>query len=244
MEDKLTYLLIGAAITLIIGAVNAWFKKKSERREKMNSSLFFLLEIHHFLHSLKHLYDEDFSLKMVNKIKQEHDDEDLDSKVLLPFLRAGMACTVNSSFVSTPDFKKTYYEAIQKLAEIEPVLAFEISSKDQIITSVNTIHLLLKKASPETEEVLMNILASQMFSEAIDSLNYDIQILSKKAGFKTHYTVKEKLRAVNSKFKSLTNEEFEQFYEDNLLPMIDKFKQSVALDTAPKEEVTVTATVS
>jgi hypothetical protein len=160
----------------LLGQAEHWFTEHRERRKALSRALADLLEIRHQLIAME------FVLGEIGKFGQ------------IPPQAASQFRLFSESLL--PDWNelhRRFDESVTVVASLDPLLGFQLRSKDFIRPVFQRLHLVIVQGDPQAAMIGQAVTQS-LFGEAEAALNDAILKVSRKRGPVTWYRVRRSLR--------------------------------------------------
>jgi hypothetical protein len=232
--DKLIWGFIFSAIGIVFGwtlnQLGQWFRGRQEDKKNLKFVLFNLLETYFiFVRSDLEKFAKKIADKVHAKIPKEQQTEEgrkfmqtLYSSVLMNYLK--------------PDLKKdlkivqeNYYNSIKTLATIDPLTAYYLSGKSNILELFDTIQGLfdsVKEQYPaehseieKSTQQAMEIIKPDLFHSTLSDLEKDIRTVAWKISPWTWYGSTKAINRVKTNADKTIDKEIDKFL-DKLTPLL------------------------
>lgn len=221
--------LIGVALGWILAEGGKIFADKRQDKRKLKKLLFFLLELRfHFAKELNLELELDKYLvilenKLITKlgINKNGPELDFESNIWKPFIKELVSKNLSqdNQFEYLAD---NIDKILIELAEIYPILAYELIGQHNIKERINKIDGLINGAKSITDEIPFDIkqwINPKLTKELLENLDRSIKKISKKIGIETWHMTHSKIKNMRSDydvqdFDNLINEYLDEVIEN------------------------------
>jgi hypothetical protein len=195
---------LGGAASALIAAFSYWAKTRHERRRATRRILFYLLELHHVAHRVRaasrgfrseflHVFGA--AIQARGFVFNESETAAVLKQaepVLAAFGRKQLEATV-------ADSSEAFTNALADLSKEDPVLAFRLRGRDQLMLMPQKLESLLAQHTTPSNSTAPNVRDSTVFDEflagmAIEDLELAIRAVARTCDFVTHLRVTLLLR--------------------------------------------------
>ena len=221
--------IIGIVLGWILNQLSQWFRVRKDDKRKVKLVLFNLLETYFlFSRSDTDKYFDYYKKCFLSKVPKE-----IRSVVKQQF-ESAIDLNLIPNFI-TPDLieeskkvRSSYESSINSLAEIDPILAYYLNGKTDILERFDKIEGWLDSISPNNEieeehfntgvDKAMNIIKPDLVEETIDDLKRDVLKVAWKINpvvwFKARKALKRLERNANESIKKQINELVEKMVKE------------------------------
>lgn len=209
---------------VIIGSLlTFWVKTFSDNKvdkRKLNGLLYFLLQLRYFL-SLQQKAWEDAITKKVDEIKTKIPQvrtPETDNKIMDILKHASSVANVHSKdSVSIEYFENNIEAKLLELAEIDPILAYEISEnhkiKDKLRFFENYSNGIIAM-EPESENFMNEYLKPKIINAILEDIDESISTVAKRISRKTLKESIEKIALLKDTYKPKDFKEIDDIFRN------------------------------
>lgn len=226
MESQFVVAIASALAGGTISAIAFYFRRRRERSELINVSLFHLLDVWRLLSVTCFFQSEVFSKTLGAALRSRFPAEKVTEKEEATFAswgRKALHLVLGASVDKEKPISHIYEETIINLAPIYPVTAFELKVN---VFLVNYMHMAEKIFSEDpmvTEKGLdFSGFKSAMYEEALSQLEGDIRKLALTSSFASWWAARQYIRGVRQRLSGPPDEAVDLVIEHIFVPIIDK----------------------
>lgn len=219
MDVEILSVVVGAAIGGVISAVSFHYKSRIEIRQKVNKALFHLLEIWSVIGITKIMSSELYAKKIVKELQVAFPKENIDEDSTV-FLSKAMelALPVMIDAVSGgTDYLAKYTEAIQCLAPIYPVQAYELNKNQILIKYLAGIDLLFsKQRASEQDNNLLKIIKGYTHNTAFEDFEENLKELANQSSVMCGIKVRRHIKKIKNRVNNIPDELIREFIDETV----------------------------
>jgi len=195
--------VFGVVVGWLLYEISFWWRTRHEDKKKLKEILYNLLEVFNITYKLNNM--EPAIKAIIREITQKL-PQDCQAEEAKKMLQGPLINVLNEKVFPFlyNDFDKAikkYDESIKSLANIDPILAYQLSGKSSLTESFNLIKDFINnifKNYPienikEFEKEASKTFHPLIFKKLLDDLEGDIKIISKKIGVTTWYKLRKHL---------------------------------------------------
>lgn len=218
-------------IGIIVGwALTQWSnlsKVQRENKSNLKLVLFNLLEVHHVINTTDEnkfikIMSENIFKKFLPKEEYSKLSEDVIKQSFGDFIKKSIFPHLNKRL---PQIKKDYEESLETIKKIDPILAFKLSGKTEIIDYLDNLSLMMKPLESnegdrlETKR-LLNKLSPNLRRKMLESFEENIKTVAYKINLRTWFKVKNRLS--KSEITNIEESEIMEIFGDLFKPQEKK----------------------
>lgn len=218
MDIELLSVIVGAALGAVISSVSYLLKANSHKKEKINRTLFHLLQIWSLIGITKTLQGESFHNTLVDQFRKVFPKEKISNDEVNK-IKAGLHDAVLLVHSKTPissDYLEKYLESINELAPILPLHAYQLEKNKLLIKFLEGIDDIAGKEASDTDQDVLSRIKHYLYSDAFVEFEKDLKALAKKAGYFNF----RKMTTFLDNRKSILNESQETQIREYLVTVI------------------------
>lgn len=226
-----TFSAIGIAFGWVLNQLSQWFRTRQEDKKNLKVVLFNLLETYFiFIRSDFDKYIQKITDKVLSKMPTDQQTEEskafmnnLYSSILINHLKPELISQMKSIQVN-------YKDSIKTLSAIDPLTAYYLSGKTNILETFDTIQNMFDNVKSQfpsehneiqaSANMVMDILKPDIFKDSLNDLEKEIKSIALKINpflwFKSIRAIKRLKRNINQKLDNDLDELFEK-----LSPLVD-----------------------
>lgn len=225
MDIKIIAVIIGALLGGAISATSFYFKNRREVREKINESLFQLLEVWSLIAMIKVIGTEKSHSMLIGRVKAKFPHENIgegEEKSIkegmikaLPLLTGMKEDSFESRFI------EKYKVSINELAKVYPLLAFKLNRNQLLIQFLGALDK-LASSSPmnEADIVILENIREFMLSESLEELEADLIVLASSSSYRNKKETKQQINRLKFRLDRMPSEIFDAYIEKVIGPAI------------------------
>lgn len=230
MEEKIILIIAGAVVGGAVSSIGFLLKKQREEREKINESLFHLLEIWFVIRTMYACNSSKVIKSLFKKLKYIFPEGKIEASEVASF-KAGFQSVVNI-FLGLDTQKlhgellDKYLTSVRELAKIYPMLAFQLNHNKGLILYLNFIDELFNDDSlnGSSDALVLANMREFMIGEAVEQLETDLMTLSAASGYKN----KKRMRRKINRFREKINKELSEIDLDEIMDKIMPFLRQIS----------------
>jgi len=224
MDVKITSVIIGVFLGSLLSWIGYFFKTRAETKAKVNTALFHLLEIWSVIGVAKIINEDKFSEKLISEIKESFPKENITPEIeayIKNGLEQSMPIWLGVKPGTEPKYLSKYIEAINELAPVYPIYAYELNKNKMVINFLQSFELLFKgKEVAEHEKPALKNIKAFLSNDAFNEFQTDLQELSKKSGIVNYWKVHKHIKKINKKLNTIPKQYFKEYIEKVIAPII------------------------
>lgn len=238
MDGKILSVILGALIGGFISFISFYYKSRIEVRSKVNSTLFHLLEIWSLIGMTKACHSNEFSLKMIERLRSKFPKENIGKDVekqLQEGIKMALPLVIQSQ-VDGNDYLEKYTKAVNDLAPIFPLQAYQLNKNTMLMKYLNGIDsLMANEGISESDEDALKSVKYYLNKEAFDEFETDLKALSKKTGFISSRNVIKFIDQVKGRVDDFPDDVFDGYIDAVISPLVQDHydKQGVKNPNVP-----------
>ncbi|TKB51947.1 hypothetical protein [Ferrimonas aestuarii] len=234
MDIKILSVILGAVLGGLISSTGYLFREKRELKEKVNESLFQLLDVWSLVAMLKFSNSDSFLNQLIEEIKIRFPAESIEDKEK-KLIKQGMVKSIPMMMGNRESLDghslKAYKSSVKELAGIYPMLAFDLNKNDMLINLLSYIDTIAsEKISSDEEEALLSNVKGFMFNEALNDLEVGLLKLAKLSGRSTTKDVGHRIARINKRFGKLPSSAFDEYIENVIAPLVQHHYNSLGIE--------------
>tara|TARA_Y100000296_G_C5176296_1_gene260278 strand:+ start:486 stop:1205 length:720 start_codon:yes stop_codon:yes gene_type:complete len=225
MDVKIIAVVVGALLGGAISTAGFYFKNRKEVKEKINESLFQLLEVWSLLAMIRVISSDKFYSVLIDRIKAHFPHEKIDeneSELIkegmikaLPLLTGMEAGGFDSSFLHK------YKSSVNELAKIYPLLAFELDRNQMLINILGSIDKLASEPlKSEGEIAMLGSIRELMLGESFEGFESDLIALASSSGYRNKKKTKLQIYKIKSRLTRMPSDVFDAYIEKVIAPAV------------------------
>ncbi|USD64103.1 hypothetical protein [Vibrio sp. SCSIO 43136] len=212
--------VIGILLGAVISFISFQYKERKSCRERLNKSLFNLLSVWASIVVNSTIHSDLLKDALVNALKRKFPNERMPDNFtdeLAKGLR-GMFPVVDQH-----ELYNKYHASVESLAEIDPLLAFQLSNNKFLIDYLKTLHeFSIKEESDEKSGVFLDSFSSFAYKESMLEFEKDLLKLSRLLGKKQECEVKERIANKKKKMTKIPDADMDEYVSQVFDPAIKK----------------------
>lgn len=234
MDVKIIAVVVGVLLGGAISTVSFYFKNRKEIREKVNESLFQLLDVWTLIAMIKVTGSEKFQSTLIDRIKQQfpHEMVGENEKSLI---KEGMVKALplltgieSSSFGS--QFLTKYKASVNELAKIYPLLAFDLNRNQMLIQFLGALDKLASETPVNEKDIaVLNCAREFLLDESFEDLERDLIRLASSSGYRNKKETKHHIKSMKNKLSSMPSDIFDTYIDKVISPAIQSHYDSLGI---------------
>ena len=224
MDVKIVSVIIGALLGSGLSAIGFYFKSRREVKEKINQSLFQLLEVWSLIAIVKVTSSDKFHTKLLGEIKDKFPHENItenDKKLLKEGMVKAMPMIAGVDAKLDGQFLIKYKTSVNELAKIYPLLAFDLNRNQMLIQFLGAIDkLVVDSPISDKEEAQLANMRNLMIEETFRDLEKDLLTLSSFSGYGNKTKTKSHINRIKNRLDSMPSDVFDEYIEKVISPAI------------------------
>ncbi|WP_297810732.1 hypothetical protein [uncultured Methylophaga sp.] len=184
MDIELLSVIVGAVLGAVISSVSYILKANSYKAEKINRTLFHLLEIWSLIGITKTLQGEDFHNTLVDQLRKAFPGEKISTDEVNK-LKDGLhdaALVVHANKPISSEYLEKYLDSINDLAPILPLHAYQLGKNKSLIKFLEGIDDMFGEEVSDSDQVVISRMKNFLYNDAFDEFEKDLKLLAKKTG--------------------------------------------------------------
>ncbi|HFQ4946524.1 TPA: hypothetical protein ACGUVO_004617 [Vibrio vulnificus] len=212
--------VIGILLGAVISFISFQYKERKSNRERLNKSLFNLLSVWSSVVVNSAIHSDLIKDAVVNALKRKYPHEripDNFSEELDKEMR-GLFPVVNHH-----ELYEKYHTSVESLAEIDPLLAFQLSTNKYLIDYLKKLHEY--SALDKTDEnsgVFLDSFTSFAYKESVQEFENDLIKLSQLLGKKQVREVKKRIERRKQKMAKVLDADMDEYVNQVFEPALKK----------------------
>lgn len=228
MDVKVLAVIIGALLGGAISAASFYFRNRREVREKVNESLFQLLEVWSLIAMIRVVGSKKFHSMLVSRIKDkfpyenvgENEEKSIRDGMIkaLPFLTGMGEGRFDSRFINK------YKKSVNELAKIYPLLAFNLNRNQMLIQFLGAFDKLASSLpTSESDMAILENARNFMLSESFEELESDLIVLASSSGYRNKKETKLYIKRIKNRLDGMPQEIFDAYIENVISPAVQAY---------------------
>ncbi|WMN59946.1 hypothetical protein NI389_00510 [Pseudoalteromonas xiamenensis] len=233
MDIKIISVIVGAILGGLISSAGFLLRTKREIKEKVNESLFQLLEVWSLVAMLKFSNSDSFSKQLVEEIKVRFPAENIgenEKDIIMQGMVKSIPMMMGNRESLDGHSLEAYKSSVKELAKIYPMLAFDLNKNDMLINLLSYIDTIASDQISSSEEALLSNMKAFMFTEALSDLESGLLELSKLSGKKTKKDVEQRIARINKRLEKLPSSAFDEYIDSVIAPLVQHHYDSLGLE--------------
>jgi len=225
MDVKIIAVIVGALLGGTISTASFYFKNRKEVKEKVNESLFQLLEVWTIIAIIRVSSSEKFHEILVSRMRERFPHEKIGEKEeaqlkegmiqALPLLTGMKTNNIDRGFL------EKYKTSVSDLAKIYPLLAFGLSRNQMLIEFLGSLDKLASESPvSETDVAILNNVRELMLGESFKDLEVDLIKLASASGFRNKRETKSHIARLKGRLSSMPSDTFDEYIDNVIAPVI------------------------
>lgn len=234
MEEKLIPLAIGTLLGGLIGVFSLHYKLRVETKGKINIALFHLLEVWSLLGTVSAAQSEIFFNKLFEQFKLRFPKENL-TEADMENMKIGAAKVVpvlmGAQSLGDDFYLDKYTAAVNDLAEIYPVQAFELNRNQALIRFLKGMDsFLITEEITESDRILVEGMTNLFQGDSLVEFENDLISLSKKSGLGNQIAVRRYVNRVKNRIQNIPESVFSEYIERVFAPMVQAHYDGLGIE--------------
>ncbi|MBO0215749.1 hypothetical protein J0676_19775 [Vibrio sp. Vb2880] len=218
--------VIGILLGSVISFISFQYKERKSSRERLNKSLFNLLSVWSSVVVNSAIHSDLIKDAVVNALKRKYPNENIPdnfSDELAKSMR-GMFPVNNHH-----ELYEKYHTSVESLAEIDPLLAFQLSNNKFLIDYLKKLHeySTLEQAN-ENDGVFLDSFTNFAYKESMQEFENDLIKLSLLLGKKQVQEVKKRIERKKQKMAKIPDADMDEYIDQVLEPALKKIAGKIA----------------
>ncbi len=234
MDVKIVSIIIGALLGSGLSAIGFYFKSRREVKEKINESLFQLLEVWSLIAMVKVTSSDKFHTKLLDAIKDKFPHENItqnDKKLLKEGVVKAMPMLTGADANLDGQFLMKYKTSVNELAKIYPLLAFDLNRNQMLIQFLGALDKLVADSPiSDKEEAQLANMRSFMIEETFGDLEKDLLTLSSASGYRNKTKTKSHINRIKNRLESMPSDVFDEYIEKVISPAIQAHYDNLGME--------------
>lgn len=225
MNFEIVTVVLGALLGALISLISFTYKSRLEIKMKVNATMFHLLEIWSLIGMTRVLQGEEFSVKLISRIKFRFPEENI-SKEAEDAIIAGMQGAIPllvESQQGGEDYLASYSSAVSDLAPIYPIHAYQLNKNQMLIRYLKGVDSMMTNLEvTEVDKIMVSRVKQYANKEAFDEFEKDLKDLSKKTGFLSSREFVKFIDKIKNKVNDIPDDVFDTFIDTVLAPAVQE----------------------
>ena len=240
MDVKIIAVVVGALLGGAISTASFYLKNRKEVKEKINESLFHLLEVWSLLAIIRVSSSDKFHSVLVDRIKERFPHEKIgeNEKALIKegMIKALPLLTGMESSDFDNSFLIKYKSSVNELAKLYPLLAFDLNRNQMVINFLGSLDKLASE-SPlnEVDSAMLDSSREIMLGKSFENLESDLITLASSSGYRNKKETKLYIGKTKSRLKNIPSDIFDAYIEKVIGPAIQAHYDNPGIKTPNTE---------
>lgn len=212
--------VVGILLGAVISFVSFQYKERKSNRERLNKSLFNLLSVWSSVVVNSAIYSDLIKDSLIDALKRKFPNEVIPNN-FEDELATGMRGMFPVS--NNKELYEKYHTSIESLAEIDPILAFHLSSNKFLVDYIKKLHELpLLENTDENDGIFLDSFTRFAYQESMRDFESDLIKLSRLLGKKQEQEVKDRIERTKRKMAKIPEEDMDEYLSQVIVPALNK----------------------
>ncbi|WP_274882984.1 hypothetical protein [Vibrio harveyi] len=211
---------LGAFLGSLISFIAFHYKERKAEKEKLNHSLFRLLSVWQNLSMSQFIVSDSYAEAIVAGLKRKYPNEVIPDNLAAEMSKGIMEC---APIGKQSELYDKYHDSIESLAQIDPILAFKLSTNRVLVEYLKLLHDI--PADNVEAQAFLSSFKSFTNKESLADLEQDLLIISKRISRITAKEVKQKIEKIRKRMLSIPESDIDQYINLVIDPAIKKATQ-------------------
>ena len=224
MDVKITSVIIGVFLGSLLSWIGHIFKSRTETRAKVNTALFHLLEIWSVIGAAKIINEDKFADELIKEIKKSFPKENITPEIEAEIkngLEQSMPIWLGVKPGTEPKYLNKYIDAINELAPVYPLYAYELNKNQMVINFLEGFELLFKGMEvTEHEKSALKNMKAFLSNDAFSEFQTDLRELSIKSGIFNYWRVRKHIEKINRRLNTIPKKPLKDYIDKVIAPII------------------------
>ena len=231
MDTQITSVIIGALLGGAISSLSFFLKNKRETKEKINESLFQLLEVWSIITMIKVTHSDKFHTILIERIKEKFPNENIDDTTE-NLLRKEIVKSLPTLTGLNGNFLEKYLASVHDLAKIHPLLAFELKQNQMLIRLLGELDKLFDgiDEGDEIKEMILPHIRELFLNESFTELESDLITLASKSGYKNKAKTKKYVDIIRNRLDEIPSDIFDEYIAKVISPAVQQYYDSHGIE--------------
>lgn len=214
--------MLGAFLGSLVSFIAFHYKERKAEKEKLNQSLFRLLSVWQNLSMSQFIASELYAEAIVAGLKRKYPNEVIPDNLAVEMSKGIMEYV---PIGKQSELYDKYHDSIESLAQIDPILAFKLSTNRLLIEYLKILHD-IPAGSAEAQAFLSSF---KLFTnkESLTDLEQDLVVISKRVSRVTAKEVKQKINKIQERMLNIPDSDIDEYINLVIEPAIKKAKQQI-----------------
>lgn len=212
--------VVGVLLGAVISFISFQYKERKSNRERLNKSLFNLLSVWSSVVVNSAIHSDLIKDAVVDALKRKFPHEKIPDNFAEDLAKGmrGMLPIVNQH-----ELYEKYHTSVESLAEIDPLLAFQLSSNKNLIDYLKKLHeyTTLEEADENTG-VFLDSFTSFAYKESMQEFESDLIKLSRLLSKKQEQDVRNRIDRKKQRMVKIPDADMDEYINEVFDPALKK----------------------
>ncbi len=237
MDVEILSVVVGAAIGGLVSATSFHYKSRIEVKLKINKAIFHLLEVWSVIGITKIIGSEIYAQKVIKGLQNAFPKENISEESAALFSKAmELALPMMIDAISGgTDYLAKYTDAIQCLAPIYPVQAYELKKNQVLIRYLGRIDSIVSNQNAsEQDNNLLKIVKGYTHDTAFEDFEENLRELANQSSIMCGIRVRRHIKKIKNRVNNIPDELINEFLEKTIKPWVQSHYDRQGLENPNK----------
>ncbi|OCH07462.1 hypothetical protein A6E09_17550 [Aliivibrio fischeri] len=211
--------IVAASVGGLISFIAFHYKDKKHVKEKFNESLFNLLSVWTSISMINFLYSEEYKKALLEGIKRKFPYENVPDNYLDSMMGK---MKVMVPVIAQEELYLMYNKSILELANIEPLLAFRLSSNQFLLKYLKAIEVNADLENEPNMDLFLESFSKFTHKNSLKELESDLLELAKRSGRSNYKEIKLHINKIKSRSNTIEDSLIDDYLKQVIDPVIKK----------------------
>ncbi|PJE53534.1 hypothetical protein [Marinomonas sp. BSi20584] len=212
--------VLGAFLGSLISFIAFHYKERKAEKEKLNQSLFRLLSVWQNLSMSQFIASDSYAEAIVAGLKRKYPNEAIPDNLAVEISKGIMEYV---PIGKQSELYDKYHDSVESLAQIDPMLAFKLSSNRVLVEYLKILHDIPTESAED--QAFLSSFKSFTNKESLSDLEQDLLVVSKRVSRVTSKEVKQKIEKLRERVRNIPKSDIDEYINLVVVPVIEKAKQ-------------------
>ncbi|MCG6389443.1 hypothetical protein K6U51_12895 [Vibrio fluvialis] len=216
--------VVGILLGAVISFISFQYKERKSSRERLNKSLFNLLSVWFSVVANSAIYSDLIKDAVVSALKRKFPNEKIPDNFPEDLAKGmrGMLPVVNHD-----ELYKKYHTSVESLADIDPLLAFQLSSNKHLVDYLKKLHeRSALEENNEISDIFLDSFTSFAYKESMHEFEKDLIKLSRLLGKKQEQEVKSRIERAKQRMAKVSDADMDELVNQVFDPALKRIADS------------------